>query len=150
MVNETGIPAEALDRGRVFSGSKAAVFLGDRLAVLLRDDKPGIPWPGMWDFPGGGRDPGESAVDCLIREAREELALELVPGDLVHARHYGTGTGEVWFFAARLPPARAEGLVLGDEGQAWALMTPAEFLADPRHIPTLGARLRQYLEGRGA
>ena len=146
MTSETAIPAAALDRARVFSGAKAAVFFGSQMAVLLRDDRPDIPYPDMWDLPGGGRDPGESAVDCVIREAQEELALDLAPCDLHYgAMHESSGGEEVWFFAAHLAPGRAADLRLGDEGQAWQLMSAEAFLSHPRHIPTLGARLRLYL-----
>ncbi|WP_157434046.1 NUDIX hydrolase [Actinoalloteichus sp. GBA129-24] len=38
-------------------------------------------------FPGGKREPGESDVETLIREVREELAVEIVPDT---ARRLGT------------------------------------------------------------
>lgn len=41
----------------------------------------------VWYIPGGKREPGESDAEALIRECREELAIELDPDSLVF---YGT------------------------------------------------------------
>ncbi len=35
----------------------------------------------LWEFPGGKVDPGETPVDALVRECREELAVELAVGE---------------------------------------------------------------------
>lgn len=32
---------------------------------------------GLWEFPGGKQEPGESALDALVRECREELDLRI-------------------------------------------------------------------------
>ena len=42
----------------------------------------GTPWPTVlgaveWGLPGGWREPGESVVECVLREVREETGLEL-------------------------------------------------------------------------
>jgi 8-oxo-dGTP diphosphatase len=56
-----------------FGGTKLILFIGDRIVVLRRDDKPDIPWPGRLDLPGGGRDGIETAEVCVLRETREEI-----------------------------------------------------------------------------
>ncbi|MBR9766737.1 MAG: NUDIX domain-containing protein [Rhodobacteraceae bacterium] len=140
------MPAGALDRRRDFDGAKTLLFVGEALAVLQRDDLPTIPFPGLWDMPGGGREPGESPLDCVIRETAEELSLRLAPTDFHYGRSYNDSSGvEVWFFAARIPARRRAGIRLGSEGQGWALMLPADYVAHPLRIPPLAARLGDYL-----
>jgi 8-oxo-dGTP diphosphatase len=41
--------------------------------MLLRDDKPGIPYPNMWDLPGGHLEKGEGPREGICREMQEEL-----------------------------------------------------------------------------
>lgn len=35
---------------------------------------------GLWEFPGGKIEAGETVVDCIVREIREELAIEITVG----------------------------------------------------------------------
>ena len=54
-----------------FDGAKLALFLGKDLVVILRDDKPDIPYPAHWDLPGGGREGAETPEACALRETYE-------------------------------------------------------------------------------
>lgn len=36
-------------------------------------------YPNVWDFPGGHLEPGESSIDALVRELREELNVTATP-----------------------------------------------------------------------
>lgn len=51
--------------------------------VLVTRRQPGVHLAGVWEFPGGKCDPGESLTQCLVRELREELAMEVTVGDEV-------------------------------------------------------------------
>ncbi len=55
------------------------IFVNDKNQVLLflRDDKPEIPYPNMWDVLGGHVDQDETPEECIIRETKEEIDFEL-------------------------------------------------------------------------
>jgi 8-oxo-dGTP diphosphatase len=55
------------------------IFINDNHQVLLflRDNIPTIPFPNMWDVPGGHVEPGETPEICIVREMQEEMELEL-------------------------------------------------------------------------
>ena len=55
------------------------IFINDKQHILLflRDDKRGIPYPNMWDVPGGHVEENETPKECIIREMKEEMDLKL-------------------------------------------------------------------------
>lgn len=57
----------------------AIIFENDKREILLylRDNKPGIPFPGHWDLIGGHVEEGETPEEALVREVREELDIDL-------------------------------------------------------------------------
>ncbi|QBF30386.1 NUDIX hydrolase [Thalassococcus sp. S3] len=131
-----------------FSGAKLALFVGSDLLVILRDEKPDIPYPGYWDLPGGGREGGESPQDCALRETREEVGLIVPPDALIWERSYLRPLGRMWFFAARMPASIQSQVRFGNEGQCWRLMAPDAYLAHPKAIPQFATQLRLYLQDK--
>ena len=131
-----------------FSGAKLAVLARDHVLTLLRDNTPGIAYPGLWDLPGGAREGTENATECALRETFEEASLRLVPEDISWRRIFANpnpGGPAHWFFVANpgwltLPPVR-----LGDEGQAIRWMPVDAFLALENVVPHLPKRLQDYL-----
>ncbi|HAM73865.1 MAG TPA: 8-oxo-dGTP diphosphatase MutT [Verrucomicrobiales bacterium] len=57
------------------------VFREGRLLISRRPE--GAHLAGMWEFPGGKLEPGESHQDCLARELLEELGIEVSVGELI-------------------------------------------------------------------
>lgn len=57
--------------------SVAALIDGDG-RVLLAKRPEGKAMAGLWEFPGGKIEPGETPEDALIRELKEELAIDTV------------------------------------------------------------------------
>jgi mutator protein MutT len=66
---------------KVFLPAAVAAVVDDEGRVLLhrRGDEPGE----MWSFPGGSVNIGESAAEALVREVREEVGLEVEPGEVI-------------------------------------------------------------------
>ncbi|MEL0058599.1 MAG: (deoxy)nucleoside triphosphate pyrophosphohydrolase [Verrucomicrobiales bacterium] len=60
----------------------ALIFDSDRLLIAQRP--PGVHLEGLWEFPGGKREPGETYEACLLREIREELGCEVLVGLMLH------------------------------------------------------------------
>ena len=55
------------------------IFVNDKEEILLflRDDKPGLPYRNMWDVPGGHVEKNETPEQCIVREMKEEMNLDL-------------------------------------------------------------------------
>ena len=131
-----------------FSGAKVAILTKDHVLTLQRDNVPDIPFPNLWDLPGGGRENDETAIDCVIRETFEEVKLRLAPSDLSWRRIYPNarpGGLAHWFFVATpgwltLPPPR-----LGNEGQDVRWMRLDAFIDMDGAIGHLQDRLKEYL-----
>lgn len=131
-----------------FHGAKVALICGDKVATILRDDIPHIPYPAHWDLTGGGRDGTETPEACALREAEEELGLRLRADRIIWGRYYERAelvASASWFFVAPISQAEASRLRLGDEGADWQMMGLGEYLSHPRAVPFLADRLAQFL-----
>ncbi|MCR8724430.1 (deoxy)nucleoside triphosphate pyrophosphohydrolase [Frigidibacter sp. ROC022] len=99
--------------------------------VLLARRPPGKSMAGLWEFPGGKVETGESPEAALIRELHEELGIEtwsscLAP--LTFASHaYDSFHLLMPLFACR----RWQGQVTARENQTFAWVRPAEMRSYP-------------------
>ena len=70
MVNEIPTPAHPL----LLVAAVALIDVDGRVLLARRPE--GKPMAGLWEFPGGKLEPGETPEAALVRELREELAIE--------------------------------------------------------------------------
>lgn len=131
-----------------FSGAKIALLCDGYLLSYQRDEIPGIPWPGLWDLPGGGREGNETPLECAIRETKEEFGLTIDPDSVVWTQVYpGQALNglDTWFFVAQVPPDTFTHIRFGNEGQCWEVTTVEAFLANTGVIKHFQQRLLEYL-----
>lgn len=149
MENAEGL--DLLHKQMEFSGCKIALICDDRLLTILRDDKASIPYPNMWELPGGGREGEEPPFECVQREVFEELSLKLEETDIVWAKEYQgmlVPDKTSIFMVGTITQEEFASITFGDEGQAYQMMDVSQFLSDDKVIPQLKDRLRDYLEVR--
>jgi 8-oxo-dGTP diphosphatase len=95
------------------------ILLNDQNAVLLqlRDNKPTIPYPNMWAIPGGHIDKGETPLECILREVKEELGIELSNAALFMAAERSYGREHTYWARANF---RLEDIKLSEgQGVRW-------------------------------
>ena len=104
----------------------AAIIADDEARRVLIAQRPdGAAMGGLWEFPGGKLEVGETPVAALVRELREELDVGVVVGPLFHvtAHAYPGGPAVRLFF---YPCWITTGTVRLLWGQALAWVAPAD------------------------
>ncbi|SDK70619.1 NUDIX domain-containing protein [Aliiruegeria lutimaris] len=140
----------ALLEDRSLIGAKVALFRGETILCYQRDDFAHIPDPGRWDLPGGLREPGETILDCALREVQEEFGIHLSPQGFDYASRflkYEPQRIEGAFLAGQIPQELVDAIVFGDEGQCWEMMPVARFLSHPFGVRELQASVALFWDG---
>ncbi|PYI82510.1 MAG: 8-oxo-dGTP diphosphatase MutT [Verrucomicrobia bacterium] len=116
------------------------VFRGGRL--LLTQRPCGTHLGGLWEFPGGKRHAGETFEDCLRRELKEELGIEVTVGELLESvtHDYAEKIVHLKFFRCRL--LQNEPQALGCRAFAWVNRTELASY----NLPPADARLLEKLQ----
>lgn len=124
---------------RVIDVSAGLIFRDGTLLITQRHANDHL--GGLWEFPGGKREPGESFEQCLVRELEEELGVRVEVGaeleDLTHA--YPEKRVRLKFFKCRL--LSGEPCPVGCSQLRW--VAPAEL--DRYDFPEADARLLRRL-----
>ncbi len=147
-VSRSAIPAEYQHDARVVVA--AAVVRDGRVLAQQRAFPPAA--AGRWELPGGRVEPGESAAEALIRECREELAVEVVPGAQLGPDVPLPGGSTLRVHAARLAQPAATPVPVEHVALRWvdhAELAELDWLdADRAILPDLHTLLTAQRNGR--
>jgi 8-oxo-dGTP diphosphatase len=89
--------------------------------VLLAQRPPGKSLAGLWEFPGGKVEPGETPEAALIRELHEELGIETKESCLAPLTFASHSYDDFHLLMPLFACRRWQGTIMGREGQnlAW-------------------------------
>lgn len=67
----------------IFKSAVHIILINDN-KILVQKRKGSKLWPGYYALPAGHIDKGETQYDALVREAKEELGIEINPDDIIN------------------------------------------------------------------
>ncbi len=117
------------------------VFRDGRLLITQRPA--GSHLAGLWEFPGGKREPDESFEACLQRELREELGIEVVVETLLEALTHDYPEKRVHLKFYRCDWREHEPRALGCAAWAWVRKEDLSQYEFPAADARLLERLRE-------
>jgi|SRR5215469_5478826 len=139
--------ATAVDRTPPLVVVAAVVLVDSDGRVLLAQRPEGKAMAGLWEFPGGKVDPGETPENALIRELREELGIDVAASCLAPFTFASHAYPEFHLLMPLYVCRKWSGIPIAREGQRLTWVRPAR-LADypmPPADKPLIAMLRDLL-----
>lgn len=128
----------------------AAALLDGQARLLLQQRPEGKHHAGLWEFPGGKVEQGESHEAALIREIAEELGIAVLPGEMqiagIAEETASPGDRTIVLFLYTCP--RWTGDPHGHDGQGWGWFSPSEAAALP--LAPMDRQLLAALSSRDA
>jgi mutator protein MutT len=125
---------------KIIDVSAGLIFRDGKLLITQRHADTHL--GGLWEFPGGKREPDESFEACLVRELREELGIEVSVSEVIESvtHAYPEKTVHLKFFRCRWEANEPQ--PLGCPAFQWVTAAELKNYA----FPAADARLIQLLE----
>lgn len=98
---------------------------------------------GLWEFPGGKREAGEALPDCLMREIREELGIEIAVGSQITTVQHAYTHFRITLYAFDCTHISGEPQALGCAAFAWVTLDELDRYAFPNTDRKIIQVLRQ-------
>ncbi|WP_332766513.1 8-oxo-dGTP diphosphatase MutT [Phenylobacterium sp.] len=121
----------------------AAALVDSEGRVLICQRPQGKQLAGLWEFPGGKVEPGETPEECLIRELDEELGIKVTHACLAPFVFASHGYESFHLMMPLYLVRRWEGFVTAREHEAVAWVKPAKLADYP--MPPADAPLVAWL-----
>ena len=131
-------PHRARPHKRIAAG---VIWRGGRVLIARRPENGLL--GGLWEFPGGKVEDGESLEDAVVREVREELGVDVEPAGEIAAVDHAYSHFSITLHAYRCRYVSGTPRALGCDAFTWA--TPAE-LADFA-FPAANKRIVEWIIG---
>jgi A/G-specific adenine glycosylase len=122
-----------------------AVVWRDGRVLIARRPEDGL-LGGLWEFPGGKIEPGESAEEAARREVREEMGIEIEVGDAIASVDHAYSHFRITLHA--LDATYASGDVVARSATAWRWAAADEL--DQYAFPAANKRIIRVLADRSA
>lgn len=141
-----GAPVSAPPAKKIVLVAAAALIDADG-RVLLAQRPAGKSMAGLWEFPGGKLEAGETPEDCLVRELHEELGIETWESCLAPLAFASHGYADFHLLMPLYACRKWHGTPQSREGQALEWVRPMrlrDYPMPPADVPLI-AILQDWL-----
>ena len=120
-----------------------AIITNNKNKILIGQRPVGKALAGLWEFPGGKQEEGETVEQCIIREIKEELNVECIVKDflLTVSKEYEHGAFQLMVYSASIKDIQN---LTANVHQKLLWVTPQEM--DNYEFPPADAEIIDFLK----
>lgn len=117
----------------------AAIIQNEAGRILIARRKKGKSQEGLWEFPGGKLEAGETAAECLRRELLEEMSIVIEPRELFGTNEHDYGAVQIRLIAYWADFRSGEIRLVDHDEYRWVEQNELrEFTFAPADVPFVG------------